>query len=62
MQHFVESLRLDWLVGHDAVLVDRLPCDLGRLCGWNRGQGRDLAEQSGEREEVVGEGGLCAEV
>lgn len=62
VQHLVEPLGLDRLVGHDAVLLDCLPRDLRcfgvRYCG----QSGDFAEEGGEREEVVGEGRLCAEV
>ena len=62
VQHLVEALGLDRLVCHDAVLVNRLPGHLGgfgfRYCG----QRGDPAEQGRQREVVVGEGGLRAEV
>ena len=62
VQHLVEALGLDRLVGHDAVLLDGLPrnlwCFSVRYCG----QSSDFAEKGGKREEIVGEGRLRAEV
>lgn len=62
VHHLVEPLRLDRLVGHDAILVDRLPCHSGGFSVRYRWQRGDAAEKRREVDEIIGEGGLCAEV
>jgi hypothetical protein len=62
VQHLVEALGLDRLVRHDTVQINCLPGHLGRFGFRYCGQRGDLAEQRRQREVVVGEGGLRAEV
>lgn len=52
----------DWLIGHYAVLINRLPCYLGSLRIWYNRQGSDFAEEGGEGKEVVSKGGFRGEV